>query len=126
MGASYLNLGLWPFLRLDLSEQKSIEGQSVAQDPHSAKIQFNRMTPTFDLIVNRPQEKIEFRQIRLPYGLNHVLPLKAGLSNAKLIAQKVTGSVLYPLFAADCSEQKSFAVLLRELSFESKREVKII
>merc|ERR1711862_1090302 len=146
MGASYLNLGLWPFLRLDLSEQKSIEGQSVAQGPHSAKIQFNRMTPTFDLIVNRPQEKIEFRQIRLPYGLNHVLPLKAGLSNAKLIAQKVTGSVLYPvckiegqalktfdnktlpvdldrcyhLVAADCSEQKSFAVLLRELSSESK------
>ena len=150
--ASYLKLGLWPFLRLDLSEQKSIEGQSVAQGPHSAKIQFNRMTPTFDLIVNRPQEKIEFRQIRLPYGLNHVLPLKAGLSNAKLIAQKVTGSVLYPvckiegqalktfdnktlpvdldrcyhLVAADCSEQKSFAVLLRELSSESKREVKII
>jgi len=78
--------------------------------------------------------------------------LKAGLSNAKLIAQKVTGSVLYPvckidgqalktfdnktlpvdldrcyhLVAADCSEQKSFAVLLRELSSESKREVKII
>merc|ERR1711899_496251 len=130
--ASYLKLGLWPFLRLDLSEQKSIEGQSVAQGPHSAKI--------------------EFRQIRLPYGLNHVLPLKAGLSNAKLIAKKVTGSVLYPvckiegqalktfdnktlpvdldrcyhLVAADCSEQKSFAVLLRELSSESKREVKII
>merc|ERR1712004_148710 len=131
---SYLKLGLWPFLRLDISQQsqRSIEGQSVSQGPVSAKI--------------------EFRQIRLPYGLTHVLPLKAGISNAKVIAQKVTGSVLYPvckiegqalktfdnktfpvdldrcfhLVAADCSEQKSYAVMLRELSPESKREVKII
>ena len=151
---SYLKLGLWPFLRLDISQQsqRSIEGQSVSQGPVSAKIQFNRRTPSFDLVINRPTEKIEFRQIRLPYGLNHVLPLKAGISNTKVIAQKVTGSVLYPvckiegqalktfdnktlpvdldrcfhLVAADCSEQKSFAVMLRELSSESKREVKII
>ena len=147
---SYLKVAMWPFLRMDMStEEPRISSVSVI--PVSAKIRFNRRTPSFDLTINRPQEKIEFRQIRLPYGLNHIVPLKAGINNIKRIAQKVTGSTLYPvckiegqalktfdnktlpveldrcyhLVAADCSELKSFAVMLREVS-ESKREAKII
>merc|ERR1712064_57898 len=147
---SYLKVAMWPFLRMDMSTEEP-RISSVSVGPVSAKIRFNRRTPSFDLTINRPQEKIEFRQIRLPYGLNHIVPLKAGINNIKRIAQKVTGSTLYPvckiegqalktfdnktlpveldrcyhLVAADCSELKSFAVMLREVS-ESKREAKII
>ena len=93
---SYLKVAMWPFLRMDMStEEPRISSVSVI--PVSAKIRFNRRTPSFDLTINRPQEKIEFRQIRLPYGLNHIVPLKAGINNIKRIAQKVTGSTLYPV-----------------------------
>jgi len=144
---SYLKLAIWPFMKYDSAERME---SSVSESPVTAKIQFNRYTPTFDLTINRPNERLQFRQIRLPYGLSEVFPLKAGISNIKQVAQKVTGSVLYPvckveshalktfdnktlplsldrcyhLVAADCSEQKSFGVLTREIT-EEKREVKI-
>ena len=147
MAVSYLKLAIWPFMKYDSAERME---SSVSESPVTAKIQFNRYTPTFDLTINRPNERIQFRQIRLPYGLNEIFPLKAGISNTKQVAQKVTGSVLYPvckiegsvlktfdnktlpfaldrcfhLVAADCSEQKSFGVLTREIT-EEKREVKI-
>ena len=62
-----------------------------------SRIVFNKMTPSFDLTIQKPQENIKFRQIRLPSPLRLVFPLKAGVNNAKLIAQKITGHSIRPV-----------------------------
>ena len=62
-----------------------------------SRIVFNKMTPSFDLTIQKPQENIKFRQIRLPSPLRVIFPLKAGVSNAKLIAQKITGHSIRPV-----------------------------
>jgi len=87
---------MWPFLKAN--RLNNIVGNHVGPVMHtSARLQFNRETPTFNLIIVRPTETIEFRQIRLPYPLEFVLPLKGGMNNVKLAAQKLTGYNLYPV-----------------------------
>merc|ERR1712066_976077 len=87
---------LWPFRQV-LNEQVSYKRVSINDAPVLVRIVFNKMTPSFDLTIQKPQENIKFRQIRLPSPLRLVFPLKAGVSNAKLIAQKITGHSIRPV-----------------------------
>ena len=110
---------MWPFLKIDpehiMYSTWSIP-PTVRPGPLSARLQFHRETPSFDLIITRPQEKIQFGQIRLPYPLEMVLPLKGAVgmvlplkgavgavavegavNNLKMVAQKFTGHTLFPV-----------------------------
>ena len=66
------------------------------------------MTPSFDLTVTRPQEKMSYANIRLPYPLNVVLPLKAGQNNIKLAAQKATAHSLFPVCKVEGKSVQTF------------------
>jgi len=143
---------MWPFIKMDYVTPAIAMQEASPMMRTSLLLQFNRQTPSFDLTVVRPNEKIQFRQIRLPYPLELVLPLKAGMNNIKLAAQKLTGHTLYPvcriegqhfktfdnssflfpvdhcytLIAGDFSLQKEFGILARSLKAQpSLRELKI-
>jgi len=67
-----VKVGLWPFLKSD--KASSVYERS---DSTVCRIQFHRETPTFDLTIERPEEKVSFVSIRMPYPLNYIFPLKA-------------------------------------------------
>ena len=61
------------------------------------RIQFQKDTPSFDLVLERPMEKLEFSQIRLPYPLNLILPLKSGIANSvKTTANLISANTILP------------------------------
>lgn len=141
---------MWPFLKVDYERMQNRQ-ESIRSMPVYARIQFHKETPSFDLTIERPQEKMLFEQIRMPYPLNLVLPLKGGMNNVKLAAQKASSHSLYPvcklektamqtfdnrslplildqcyhLVAADCSKDQSFGVLSRQMPGSSRKEVQI-
>ena len=61
---------LWPFLKVDLNslQETSSTVKSIKSAPVYARLHFHKETPTFDLTIERPMEKLQFGQIRLPYG----------------------------------------------------------
>merc|ERR1712193_364342 len=113
----------------------------------------NQQTPTFDLTLERPMEKLQFGQIRLPYGLHMVLPLKGDLLlSAKSAANLITANTLLPvckvegkaletfdnrtlpltidpcyhLVAADCSIHGKFSVQARKVPASGQKDLKVI
>jgi len=146
---------MWPFLRVDLDHihQTSSTIKSINSAPTFARIQFQKDTPSFDLVLERPMEKLEFGQIRLPYPLNLILPLKSGIANSvKSTANLISANTILPtcqvegkalqtfdnrsfpmtldscahLLAADCSIHGRFAVLASDLSSGGKKITVII
>jgi hypothetical protein len=142
---------LWPFKKADSQSQKSVSA-SVKDSAVLVRVMFNRETPSFDMTIKRAQEKVSFTQIRLPYPLALAFPLKAGVNNIKLVAQKAANNNLYPvckvedetlktfdnrsmhfhidncfhLMTADSSPQHKFAVLTRVMKPGNRRELKVI
>jgi len=132
---------MWPFLKLNPLEQQSRPIGPIKTFPVYARIQFRKDTPSFDLTIERPMGKVQLGQVRLPYPLNLILPLKAGLNNVKLASNMVSANTLFPvckvesralqtfdnrslplimdpcytLVAADCSNHGRFSVQAREL-----------
>merc|ERR1711881_167057 len=133
---------MWPFLKLNPLEIKpQTVGKPIKTFPVYARIQFRKDTPSFDLTIERPMGKVQMGQVRLPYPLNLVMPLKAGLNNFKLASKLVSANTLLPvckvegkalqtfdnrslplimdpcfhLVAADCSNHGRFSVQAREL-----------
>merc|ERR1711862_1085119 len=147
---------MWPFLKVDLAqiaEQIPVRPIDINSAPTYVRVRFNQQTPTFDLTLERPMEKLQFGQIRLPYGLHMVLPLKGDLllsakSAANLISAntllpvcKVEGKALetfdnrtlpltidpcYHLVAADCSIHGKFSVQARKVPASGQKDLKVI
>merc|ERR1711971_475636 len=148
MGDMFKTL-MWPFLKVDLNSlhETSSTVKSIKSAPVYARLHFHKETPTFDLTIERPMEKLQFGQIRLPYGLHMVLPLKGDLiTSAKSAANLISANTLLPVckvegkalltfdnrshpltmdpcfhvVAADCSIHGKFAVQARELASGQK------
>jgi hypothetical protein len=66
--------------------------------PVMVRVLFHRETPSFDLIINKPEESIVFSRIRIPYPLNLVFPMKAGTcpNNGYQILKSLSGGSLTP------------------------------
>lgn len=140
---------MWPYLRMDTKMQKA--EVSIKSSPVYTRIQFHKTTPSFDLTIERPEGKMQFKQVRTPYPLNYILPLKADVNNVKLVAQQLSARSLYPvckiegnaiqtfdnrslplkmdkcfhLLTADCTHQQQFGVLLREQQQQGQRQLQI-
>jgi hypothetical protein len=151
----YLKIFLWPHIKAvksSKSNQQNMLQQENNSFPVMCRVLFHRETPSFDLIINKPEESIAFSQIRIPYPLNLVFPMKAGRNNAYLALKSITGSSLTPeckvgseqlttfdnkslplnmdncfhLLSGDCSKQHSFGILARNMKNEqNRREVKV-
>jgi len=105
------------------------------------------------MVIERPMEKLKFGQIRLPYPLNLVLPLKSGIVNSvKSTANLISANTILPtcvvegkalqtfdnrslpmitdpcahLVAADCSIHGRFAILANDLPNGQKKFTVII
>ena len=90
---------MWPFLKVDLDRiyKTSSTVKSINSAPTYARIQFHKETPSFDLIIERPMEKLKFAEIRLPYPLNLVFPLKSGIVNSvKSTANLISANTILP------------------------------
>ena len=90
---------MWPFLKVDLDHiyKTSSTIKSINSAPTYARIQFHKETPSFDLIIERPMEKLKFAEIRLPYPLNLVFPLKSGIVNSvKSTANLISANTILP------------------------------
>jgi len=149
----YLKICLWPYIKAVKTSGSSIEesGRS-ANLPVMVRVLFHRETPSFDLIINKPDESIAFSSIRIPYPLTLVFPMKAGRNNAYLAAKAITGGAYTPeckvgakslttfdnktislevddcfhLLSGDCSRDHSFGILIRSVKPDmNRREMKI-
>merc|ERR1712018_343957 len=99
---------LWPFRRINEERSRVNMENSIRSAPVMVRLVFNKRSPSFDMTVQRPQEELKFRQIRLPSVVRKVLPLKAGVNNVKLIAQKLTGHSLFPVCKLESQTLKTF------------------
>ena len=145
---------LWPYIK---AVKSSKVNQNMLQEEKSSfpvmcRVLFHRETPSFDLIITKPESSIAFSQIRIAYPFNLVFPMKAGRNNAYLALKSITGESLTPeckvgtqklttfdnksmplnlddcfhLLSGDCSQQRSFGILARNMKREqNKREVKV-
>jgi len=69
---------LWPFARGVQRNNNVVPTNSFTT---TLKIGFQQRGPAFDLMVNRPEENLVFKGVRVPYPFNLVAPLKAGPQN---------------------------------------------
>jgi len=135
---------LWPFRQM-ATELTPVRQQTIQDAPVMVRIVFNKRTPSFDLVIQRPMD-ITRNKIRLPIVLDKILPLKAGINNVKHVVQKVTGSTVYPVciveqetlrtfdnktlpltldachrvLAADCTEAKRWGIMARQVPGANK------
>ena len=75
----------------------TVESSSVESRRYKSIVQlsFRQQTPSFDLEIVRPTEKVLFRNVRVSYPYNLFFPLTAVRNNVRLAAnQVVSGSVL--------------------------------
>jgi len=149
-----LKMYLWPHIKAVKSSKQT---ENMLQEENSSypvmcRVLFHRETPTFDLIINKPEKSVAFSQIRIPYPLNLVFPMKAGRNNAYLALKSITGSSLTPeckvgseslttfdnktmplkiddcfhMLSGDCSKHSTFGILARNIKREhNKRELKV-
>lgn len=98
---------LWPFRQIttDLTPMRQ---QSINDAPVMVRIVFNKRTPSFDLVIQRPMDITRFNKIRLPVVLDKILPLKAGINNVKHVAQKLTGKNLFPICVVEQQVLRTF------------------
>lgn len=149
----YLKMFLWPYIKGVKSNEAMEEIRQRSDNNYAGLIRvlFHRETPSFDLIMLRQSETLSFSGIRIPYPLNVVFPMKAGRNNAYLAVKAITGSSFTPecrvgveklisfdnsslpleiddcfhLLSGDCSKDRSFGILVRNMSpDQTRRELK--
>ena len=157
----YLKIFLWPYIKAVKSSGSSDSrlNQNMLQEekasfPVMVRILFHRETPSFDLIINKPEESIVFSKIRIPYPLSLVFPMKAAtcpnsfyqilksLSGESWTPECKVGSEMlttfdnktmplkmddcFHLLSGDCSHQRSYGILARSMKHDkNRREVKV-
>merc|ERR1711962_1723555 len=85
---------LYPYYCPSASTVESHQFESLRYKS-TVQVSFHQQTPSFDLEIVRPTEKVFFRNVRVSYPYNLFFPLSAIRNNVRLAAnQLVSGSVL--------------------------------
>ena len=152
----YMKICLWPYIKAVKSNRhhQNMRDEDRNSFPVMVRLLFHRETPSFDMIINKPEESIVFSKIRIPYPMNLVFPMKAGTcpNNGYQIIKSLSGGALTPeckvgsellttfdnksmplkmddcfyLLSGDCSKHRSFGILARNMKHDNnKREVKV-
>merc|ERR1712200_208406 len=91
---NFLKAYLYPYYCPSASTVESHQFESLRYKS-TVKVSFHQQTPSFDLEIVRPTEKVFFRNVRISYPYNLFFPLSAIRNNVRLAAnQLVSGSVL--------------------------------
>merc|ERR1712121_426525 len=91
---NFLKAYLYPYYCPSASTVESHQFESLRYKS-TVQVSFHQQTPSFDLEIVRPTEKIFFRNVRVSYPYNLFFPLSAIRNNVRLTAnQLVSGSVL--------------------------------
>ena len=91
---NFLKAYLYPYYCPSSSTVESHQFESLRYKS-TVKVSFHQQTPSFDLEIVRPTEKVFFRNVRVSYPYNLFFPLSAIRNNVRLAAnQLVSGSVL--------------------------------
>merc|ERR1712198_746630 len=91
---NFLKAYLYPCYCPSASTVESHQFESLRYKS-TVQVSFHQQTPSFDLEIVRPTEKIFFRNVRVSYPYNLFFPLSAIRNNVRLAAnQLVSGSVL--------------------------------
>jgi len=89
-----LKVFLWPYYTPSCSEIESIDFES-GRFKTTVELTFKQGTPTFDLKIDLPTEKVFFRNVRIIYPFSLFFPLTAARNNLQLgLSKIVSGSVL--------------------------------
>merc|ERR1712198_675465 len=91
---NFLKAYLYPYYCPSASTVESHQFESLRYKS-TVQVSFHQQTPSFDLEIVRPAEKVFFRNVRVSYPYNLFFPLSAIRNNVRLAAnQLVSGSVL--------------------------------
>merc|ERR1719295_1791804 len=91
---NFLKAYLYPYYCPSASTVESHQFESLRYKS-TVQVSFHQQTPSFDLEIVRPTEKIFFRNVRVSYPYNLFFPLSAIRNNVRLAAnQLVSGSVI--------------------------------
>merc|ERR1719249_495085 len=91
---NFLKAYLYPYYCPSASTVESHQFESLRYKS-TVQVSFHQQTPSFDLEIVRPTEKVFFRNVRVSYPYNLFFPLSAIRNNVRLAAnQLVSGSVL--------------------------------
>merc|ERR1712200_381817 len=91
---NFLKAYLYPYYCPSSSTVESHQFESLRYKS-TVQVSFHQQTPSFDLEIGRPTEKVCFRNVRISYPYNLFFPLSAIRNNVRLAAnQLVSGSVL--------------------------------
>merc|ERR1712121_68396 len=91
---NFLKAYLYPYYCPSSSTVESHQFESLRYKS-TVQVSFHQLTPSFDLEIVRPTEKVFFRNVRVSYPYNLFFPLSAIRNNVRLAAnQLVSGSVL--------------------------------
>merc|ERR1719300_957908 len=91
---NFLKAYLYPYYCPSASTVESHQFESLRYKS-TVQVSFHQQTPSFDLEIIRPTEKIFFRNVRVSYPYNLFFPLSAIRNNVGLATnQLVSGSVL--------------------------------
>jgi len=89
-----LKVFLWPYYTPSCSAIERVDFQSSSFKT-TVELTFKQNTPTFDLEIVTPTEKVFFRNVRIIYPFSHFFPLTAVRNNVQLgLSKVVSGSVL--------------------------------
>merc|ERR1712200_25948 len=91
---NFLKAYLYPYYCPSSSTVESHQFESLRYKS-TVQVSFHQQTPSFDLEIVRPTEKVFYRNVRISYPYNLFFPLSAIRNNVRLAAnQLVSGSVL--------------------------------
>jgi len=141
---------LWPYLRENVNYGPNMarigENREVL-----VRVVFDKSINAFNLVINKPEETVTFKNVRIPAPYNIFFPIVLGQSNTLLSLETITGHAISPkcqiekswlrtydgrslpihlddcfhFVTGDCSAQYSFGVLARAFKHSQTKELKI-
>jgi hypothetical protein len=148
----YLKIYLWPYIKTASKNSQRSQVEDNNNFSSTVRVVFNGETPSFDLDIIKPDQTVLFSQIRIPYPLDLVFPMKAGRNNAYLALKSISGGSFTPectigkeslttfdntsmplnmddcfhLLSGDCSKDRSFGIFARDMKPDrNRRELKV-
>merc|ERR1711962_695120 len=77
---------LWPFTTKFQGKTAPVSSDSFTTH---LKMQFQKWARAVDMSISRPKEELFFSNVRIPYPLSLLVPLKAGSNNLRLASGKL-------------------------------------
>ncbi len=74
----YLKSFLWPYLVInDKSSSSGNSDMGSTSSVHHWRFRYSEMTNTVDITLSKPEEKVVFKDVRVPRFVSYVLPYNA-------------------------------------------------